>query len=258
MLNLKQFQHDFFNALHHSDHCGNFVMLTGLSLKEIDARFTVYRDSILGAKQNVLKTIYPACIKLIGDECFIQLSSAYLSQTNSIHPDLTQLAANFGAFIQNTPLLNKVPYLADIANLEWAWHTVFYGEDNETLDLQALAMAIQSYGDQLVFMPPIDAKMITSDYPIDRIWQFCQPEYRGDDEINYNNDSVHLMIWQKSKTLLIERLTTNEFLVLQKLSSNLSWDYICNEFSQINSSINLTEVLPQLCQRDLVRYQLPI
>jgi hypothetical protein len=258
MLNLKQFQNDFFHALHNTEHCESFLALTGLSVEEIEARFSIYRNSILGAKQNVLKTIYPVCIKLIGGECFAQLSNAYLARTNSINPDLTQLAAHFSTFIQNTALINDVPYIADIANLEWAWHSVFYGEDNEILDLQALVMAIQFYSDQLIFTLPRDAKIISSTYPIDRIWQFCQPEYSGDTEMRYEHHPVNLILWQNDKTLLMERLTTNEFILLQKLQTQLPWGEICNEFSKIDPKINLAEILPMLCQRDLVRYQTPI
>lgn len=175
MEKLKQQQQRFMQALTHPHEKNTitqeFIPTARLSSKQ---SLKIYQDSAEGGLFNSLAAAYPVSLRLVGPQCFAQLSRLYWSE----HPQRSATQHQYGQHlahsIETTPLRKSVPYLADVARLEWACFRAAQAPKEKILTLDA--MASQSLETQINMSLPLcrDVGLIDSAYPIDKIWQANQ------------------------------------------------------------------------------------
>ena len=173
---------------------------------------TIYRNSVLGALQKVLKEIYPVCHKLVGKDFFIVMINDYIQQTSSISPDIGDYGYSFAEFIEHFAPAKSLPYLADVARLEWAWHKIFSAPESTELDFLQLQECIQTSGDRIVFRLASDSFLLSSSFPIHRIWAVNQDAYSGDQTILLkDNEKFYYFVWRHGLEMHIDELSFIEW-----------------------------------------------
>lgn len=179
-----------------------------------EAHLQIYRRAVQGTLTRALGEIHPVCRQLTGEGFFDALARAYVRHTPSRSPDLADYGADFAGFIARFPPAAPLPYLADVARLEWHWHRAFHTTSAPALDTAALA-AVPA-GDQLRlrFLLPPSAALLASPWPIHRIWEVNQPDYRGDDRIGLDEGGSRLMIWRRGRQMRIDVLDEREWWLL--------------------------------------------
>ena len=139
------------------------------------AGLAVYRNNYRLGLMDTLKMIYPVCGQIVGEEFFTGLAREYSKRHASHSGNLHSYGAAFGDFLQGFPPAQTLPYLADVARLEWAVHRSYYAIDQQALTAVALAgVAAEHYGD-LRFRLLDSCAVLTSPWPIAAIWQGHQP-----------------------------------------------------------------------------------
>lgn len=253
-MQLAELQAKFFMSIKSDDTNNELINVINGSTGIAQNRIKLYQNSILNNIKKGLKAIFPVCIKVVGDDFFSAMAEVYINQHPPRLPDLNAYGNNFPDFIAQFPPAQSLPYLADVARLDFTWHQVFYGPDNARVDLNKLFQTIATKGEAIIFALPEGAKLIDSLYPIADIWEICQPEYTGSIEINFNDNANHLLIWQVQQTICIEKLTQDEFAFLKLIKDELPFIQICEiltEEQKIVSSIN--ELLLSVCQRGFIQ-----
>ena len=91
---------------------------------DTSARFSVYRNNSAVASVNALKEQFPTVAKLVGDEAFSGLARAFAREFPPRSPVLGDYGADFpgfaAKFIASWGAGADIPYLPDIARLDWA------------------------------------------------------------------------------------------------------------------------------------------
>jgi len=64
-----------------------------------------------------------------------------------------------------------VPYLSDVARLEWAVSCALHARDATPLDVASLREVAEGDHDRVRFVPHPSVRMIRADFPVDRIWR---------------------------------------------------------------------------------------
>lgn len=83
-------------------------------------RLRIHRNTMLGALAGALKLAYPAVEALVGPEFFEQAAKSFAQISPPRAALLTLYGASFPAFLEAYPLAAGLPYLSDVARLEWA------------------------------------------------------------------------------------------------------------------------------------------
>lgn len=84
------------------------------------ARVGIYRNAIAATRMRALSDAFPAVLALVGEEFFERLAHGYSALHPSRSGDLCAYGAGFAQFIGRSPeAIEPVPYLADVARLEW-------------------------------------------------------------------------------------------------------------------------------------------
>lgn len=138
------------------------------------ARLAIYRHHLRHSLTGALAATFPTVQALVGADFFARLVGDFVAISLPEQPVLTEYGADLPCYIADYAPAEGLPYLADIARLDWALNAAFHVGPPRCLtveDLSAVASErLPSHGMAL----PAGACLINSLYPIDRIWQASQ------------------------------------------------------------------------------------
>lgn len=149
-----------------------------------EARLSIYRNTVFSNLTQALRNAYPVITKLVGDAFFAYLATAYITATPATSGNLDAYGASFGDFLASFPEAASLPYLPDVAALEWGCHKAHHAADVLPIDAAALAsVAPEEYG-TLTFTCNPSCSLCHSRFPLLRIWEVHQPAYHGTIEVD--------------------------------------------------------------------------
>jgi hypothetical protein len=137
-------------------------------------RFNVYRNNFIVLNADALADMYPVIKRLLGQEAFHTLATAYVREFPPMERTLLLYGEGFADFLAAIPQLSGLPYLADVARLEYAWTAAYHAEDVAPLTQQQLAILSPQKLENLKLHPHPSMHCIDSVYPIYRIWTLNQ------------------------------------------------------------------------------------
>ncbi|MDH3977105.1 MAG: putative DNA-binding domain-containing protein [Gammaproteobacteria bacterium] len=206
-----------------------------------DEHLLIYRQAILSTLISALESIHPVCRQLIGEQFFDAMARRYVRQSPSKSPDLGDYGADFSDFIAGFEPAQTLPYLADVARLEWAWHQAFHAPDETGSGLAELANVSGQDTPLILFKLPLSASLLESAYPIHKIWQVNQDDWQEEPSVNLDDGQVRLIVWRQHYDIRIDPLTDQQLRLLKAVKSRRSLE----EISASEPGLPLDQTLPQ-------------
>lgn len=161
-------------------------------------RLAAYRRGIFGNLCNALVTSYPVVVSIVGLPFLREAARLYILSNPSHSGDLNDYGEGFAAFIGDYPHARELPYLADVARLDWLAQATRNAADREPTDMSLLAsIPAERYGDLVFDLDPAHARL-DSDWPLPDIWRVNQPSYRGDMTVDFSRGSRVLLRRERS------------------------------------------------------------
>lgn len=134
-------------------------------------RFAVYRNNVHVSLVEALMNAYPVVTRLVGEAFFRAMARVYCGLELPKSPVLIHYGESFPAFIDAFEPARSVPYLGDVARLEWAWSRAYHAADAEPVSLQVMAtVPAERTADVVLELHP-SLRLVASDHPILEIWQ---------------------------------------------------------------------------------------
>jgi hypothetical protein len=162
-------------------------------------RLDIYRNTFVGSLTAALRLSYPAVHRLVGDDFFAATAGAFMAESPPCSAYLDDYGAEFPEFLLRFPPAAGLPYLPQVARLEWAVSRAIHAPDVESLEpmrLTALAPEAQS---RVCFMPHPSVGLVCADYPVDAIWRAV---LSGDESalatLDLDTGPVHLLVQRLS------------------------------------------------------------
>ena len=84
-------------------------------------RFRVYRNNVVMGLINILKSCYPAVTRLVGEAFFSHMAGEFVRRFPPHSPILLRYGGDMADFIATFPPCEELPFLADVARIEWAY-----------------------------------------------------------------------------------------------------------------------------------------
>jgi hypothetical protein len=139
-------------------------------------RIAVYRNTVQASLSDVLAVAFPVAKRIVGDAFFFELARRFIVAHPPRLPQLSAYGGDFAAFIGRDDRLAPLPYLADVARLEWARGEAYFAADGALLRPEDLtAVPTDRLSEIRLTMHPA-ARLIRSVFPVHRIWSVNQPE----------------------------------------------------------------------------------
>jgi len=161
----------------------------------VDGRMAIYRANMVAAADKALSAAYPVIRQVVGDEFFHGLAREYQRGTPSTSGDLTGFGARFDDFLATFEHTQSMPYLPELARLEWAAHLAYGAADAPGWDVAALAAIPPERQDAIRFQWSPGLAVVRSAFPVVRIWTIHQSGFDGVFEVD----------WGRAETALVAR-----------------------------------------------------
>ena len=134
--------------------------------RELAPGLAVYRRGVRGNQAAALAATYPVVQRLVGEAFFAEAARRYALAHPSASGDLNDYGERFPAFLATYPHAATLPYLPDVARLEWACHECEMAPDAATFDFAALAAMPPHEHAGLRFTLHPSVRLVESVHPI--------------------------------------------------------------------------------------------
>lgn len=136
----------------------------------VTKRFAVYRNNVVVGLIDALAERFPVCLRLVGADFFRAMAKSFVRASPPESPVLAEYGGDFPEFVSTFAPARELPYLADIARLEWAIGCVYHAADATPLSLEAVrAIPADRLGDAIFTLHP-SVRIVSSRFPILSIW----------------------------------------------------------------------------------------
>jgi len=153
---------------------------------QLEQRLAIYRANVLAATTRALGAAYPVIRQVVGETFFDGLAHAYQRQVPSGSGDLSDHGADLAAFVTDFPHTRSLPYLPDLARLEWAVHRAYGAADAPDWNPRALAQVAPARQAAVRFHWAAGAALVDSTFPIACIWRLHQPGFDGEFRVDWS------------------------------------------------------------------------
>lgn len=123
-------------------------------------RMAIYRGNAFGNWLGALAGAYPVARRIVGDGFFEALARRYARAHPSASGDLNEYGASLAQFIEADADARDLPYLPDVARLEWLAHRAYFAADPARFDLSRPTQV----------RPAPACGLLASDWPVASIW----------------------------------------------------------------------------------------
>ena len=142
------------------------------SKRNTKTRFDIYRNNVFVALIDMIDARFPVVKRLLGDDFFRGTARSYVrAHPPGMHASI-EYGATFADFLKTFPPVEDVPYMPDIAALEWACHESRFAKDDPALSIEEAQERLAGASD---VAPTLHlhsaARFVSSPYPILEIWE---------------------------------------------------------------------------------------
>jgi hypothetical protein len=139
-------------------------------------RLAIHRTTIEAGLGQTLTNVFPVVRRVVGPPTFALLISDFIADTPPRQPVLSGYGRGFPAFIAMQPIAASLPYLQDLARVEWARQESYLAADAPILDAGRLDTENAEALSALMLRLHPAARVISSPFPVHRIWRLNQPD----------------------------------------------------------------------------------
>lgn len=140
----------------------------------LSQRLSVYKNNIYHSLIEALADTYPVIQQLVGVDFFAATAKHYIGQFPPRSALLLEFGRQFSGFLTTFEPATSLPYLCDLAKLEYAWQESYHAQDCPSLSVDDFAAipANHLYQQSLLCHPSL--QLLHSPFSVGRIWQAHQ------------------------------------------------------------------------------------
>jgi Putative DNA-binding domain len=137
------------------------------------SRFAIYRNNTFISLTESLKANFPVTVMLVHERFFHWVAQEFIRQHPPEAARLSSYGAKLPAYLAGLPACRSVPYVAEIARLEWAIGTSLHAEERDSCSIETLSHLGGEVGDARLILQPT-LQLIPARWPIIDIWNAHQ------------------------------------------------------------------------------------
>lgn len=207
-------------------------------------RLQVYRNNYLGTRLGIIDQSFPSLFKLLGQEYLHQCSRRFIDTCDELlSADLNSFGQNFPNFLHQLQRqkseLSSYPWLAELAELDYQLHSIYYSSDDGAFDFESFQQQLQR-PETLYFKLSHSLVLLECEWPIADIHKdISQHQVRQD----YRRDKQILCVYRQQLSVNYDVLSSGEADLLTQLSRQQSMHHI------VTTNPAAQKLLPAFIQR---------
>jgi hypothetical protein len=188
-------------------------------------RIAIYRNAMFVNYRKALGATYAVVRRLVGTPFFNAAVDEFVRAHASTSGDLNVYGDELGNFLAGYPHARDLPYLPDVARLEWAVDEAQRAADGARAPeavLAALAAVAPEDLASVRFQLDPSCRLVASAFPILRIWQVNQPDHEGDDTVDLDAGADALLIRREDAGVSLAQLAPGEHAFVAAIAAGAS------------------------------------
>ena len=202
-------------------------------------RVQLYQNNVFISLTQALGDVYPVVERVVGEAFFRFIARRYIQRYPSVSGDLHEFGRELAAFLSESSGDHRLPYLTDVAALEWAYHEVFHAGVAPPLDLARLARIPDEERGRLRLRLHPARRLIASRYPVLAIWEANRGDAPPVDVIDLDVGGDFLLVARHDLECLIERITPGEFVFLAEIDEGATLEQACEAAESADSDMDI-------------------
>jgi len=227
---------------------------------EYQAGIKVYQNNLKANAERALAITYPSIKAIIGDENFQHATTQYLQEFLKSAADWGLWGEHLADYLAQQSLIESLPYLPDVARLDWAIHQAYRAKNSES-NLNSFYLLEQDDSANLRFELASGLIVINSPFPIIAIRDHFKHEPMFDQDAfetsieeaisQYQTSSgFNALVYRQGLTIQLDYISSAESYWYQLLLNNT---LIGKALDSIEPhDFELSSWLPKAIQQQLV------
>jgi len=216
------------------------------------ARLGIYRHHVLTTLTAALQATFPVVCRLVDERFFAYAADRYIRRDPPAGPCLFEYGATFPAFLAEFPACEGLPYLADVARLEWAMNHALHAPDHVPIERAALQALVSRITGEEVFVLDPSLSLVASPWPIDRIWRANQPEADADVTVDLSAGGVRLEVRRVGDDVVFRGLDPGSFTFRDALAGGRRLAEAVGRARSVDEGLDLPAALAALFTEGLL------
>lgn len=218
-----------------------------------------YQSNAHSLAERSLQAVYPVLAQLLGDESFAAFARAFWHAHPPQRGDLAHWGDALADFIAASPQLADVPYLADVARVEWALHQAATAPDADA-DLATLHHLMEQDPAVLHLRLAPGIKMVNSNWPVVSIVHAhavadgAAPDLSQAHERLHSGTTETALVWRQGFKPQVREALPGEptFVAALHAGQTLDEAFSATESATSTATFNFTVWLPQAVSTGLL------
>jgi hypothetical protein len=136
-----------------------------------DELIAIYRNTATSTLVNALKLSFPAVLHLVGPEFFEGAAREFIGLQAPLSACLNDYGDHFAQFLAHFAPAATLPYLGNVAQLEWAVNRALHARDAARIELSRLASLGEASLSRVSFIAHPGLSLLRLEFPADLIWR---------------------------------------------------------------------------------------
>ena len=206
-----------------------------------EQRLAVYAGGYIARIREALAELFEAVHHVLGEDVFTELAEGYAARYPSHDYNLSLAGRHLPEFLVDWPRSRELPFLPDLARLEWLICRAFHAFDQPPIDpVQMAAMPPKAWERaRLIFQPSVG--LIASVWPILDIWQArTQPRERIN--LTLADRPQRVLVSRRDVQVVCEPLDPAQYQLLDGLRQGRTLGEVCADLATTsNDTLPLTD-----------------
>lgn len=184
------------------------------------AALRVHRGNMRGARHQALANVYPVLRQIVGLRCFTSLAREFDGLASNLNFYGRDFSAWLKAKLKRHEELAALPYLPDLARLEWLLHAAYYASDVPVPEMDSFRLAMDSPANwRLRFSPSLS--LLASPWPVVTIW--CSHR-EGEPAAELPLQDCYAVVWRQGARPRVLNLDIGTWRLLRAAHSGADLD----------------------------------
>jgi hypothetical protein len=164
-------------------------------------RLEIYRNNIVASLCEALSRTFPVVCRLVDRRYFDHAATAFIRSSPPAEPRLSHYGAGFADFLAR--FCPSLPYLADVARLEWQINEASHESWMPAITLAQASLGARS-GDIFLMLQP-SVRIFESAWPALAIWQANLPQITDPPELEIAQGEENLLVHRRQDQIVLTR-----------------------------------------------------
>lgn len=208
-------------------------------------RFDVYRANVAVTLTEALRSSFPVVSSLVGDDFFSAMAASFASTALPRSPVLLAYGREFPAFIAAFEPARLLPYLPEVAQLEWLWLESYHSAEAEPLALSNLGCVRPDQVPQLRLTLHPSVRFTRFSHPALSVWRFHQ-QAGEPAELELAETTEGVLLVRPHTTVEVLPASEGMTVFLQELREGRSIEWGASVALDVEPMLDVASVLPLL------------